>query len=39
MDVTNSLPIFESESCLFLTIKLLESFEFEIAMHKNSTSN
>ena len=35
MNVTNSLSIFESESCLILTIELLESFEYEILMYQN----
>ena len=33
MDVTNSPSIFESESCLFFTIELPESFEYEISMY------
>ena len=38
MDATNSVSDFEFKSCLFLTIKFLESFEYEFSMYQNLES-
>ena len=39
MDVRNSPSILEFESCLFLTIELLESLEYVISMYQNFISD
>ena len=39
MDVTNSHSIFEFDCCLFLTIELMESFEYEISIYQNWSFN
>ena len=38
MDVKNRLSVSEYKSCLFLAIRLLESFKYEIHMYKNLSS-